>query len=513
MTLTEVGKRTWLLVGLGVLGAATLGAELVARRIVDAEFLQQKLIERLGAEELEVSIGGASFSLLARRIEAHDIVIGRRGRATFTADRLVAAGLPLLGGGDGPPEIGELTIERPLFYHHPDDGSESNADRDPVLRLGMLRIEHGTALAWRTGATDGPSLVLVRDLEVEGNDVSFDGAGRSTDGRSGLAWSAGPLLRLRADGLTRVSFDSLRASGADSMFILWGGRFEPTMPDETFFDRLEDREDRIRAAVSRVETRGLDFDLWPREGLVARSIVFDTIAVDVLTNRRIPSGSSDPWLPAQLISSFEGRLEIDTIAVRGRIEYRDLPADVAEPGLIAFENLEARVEGISNAPGAGPLVVDARLSVFGAPAETRIEIPLDADRFRMSVRGRVGGFDLVRLNDLTIPLEGIEIQDGRLEALRYDVVVDGPAAGGTVWAAYRDLDIQMVDRSTGEGGLIDDLKSFVANTFALHDENMPPSGDEGAKPGTVDYAVDPGDPFFTRIWAPIRSGLMAVAKK
>lgn len=513
MTLTDVGKRTWLLIGLGVLGAATLGAELVARRVVDAGFLQQKLIERLGTEELEVSIGSASFSLLARRLEARDLVIGRRGRATFTADRFVAAGLPLLRGGDGPPKIGELTIERPLFYYHPDDAGGADPDRDPVLRLGMLRIEQGTALAWRRGATDGPSLVLVRDLEVDGNDVSFDGAGRSTDVRSGLAWSAGPILRVRADGLTRVSFDSLRASGADSTFMLWGGRFEPTMPDAAFFDHLEVREDRIRAAVSRIETRGLDFDLWPRDGLVARSIVFDTIAVDVLTNRRIPSGPSDPWLPAQLISSFEGRLEIDTIAVRGRIEYRDLPVDVAEPGLIAFENLEVRVEGISNAPDAGPLVVDARLSVFGAPAETRIEIPLDADQFRMSVRGRVGGFDLARLNDLTIPLEGIEIQDGRLEALRYDVVVDGPAAGGTVWAAYRDLDIQMVDRRTGKGSLMDDLKSFVANTFTLRGENMPASGDEGAKPGAVEYAVDPRDSFFTRVWAPIRSGLMAVAKK
>ena len=62
--------------------------------------------------------------------------------------------------------------------------------------------------------------------------------------------------------------------------------------------------------------------------------------------------------------------------------------------------------------------------------------------------------------------------------------MDGRTAGGTVWAAYRDLDVQMVDRKTGEGGVFDDIKSFVTNTFVLRGDNMPGDGeDDEARPG------------------------------
>jgi len=186
---------------------------------------------------------------------------------------------------------------------------------------------------------------------------------------------------------------------------------------------------------------------------------------------------------------------------------------VTGAGTIAFDDIEGLVTGISNAGGVPPLVVDATLRLFGAPADIRIEIPL-GDHFAMRTRGRVGAVDLTRLNSLTIPLEGLEIQDGRLEGLRYDVTVDGLMAGGTVWAAYRDLDVQMVDSRTGDGGLIADIKSFVANTFVLRGDNLPGTAEEGGvQPGPVEHVLEADDPFFTRLWAPIRSGLKSVTKK
>jgi hypothetical protein len=100
-----------------------------------------------------------------------------------------------------------------------------------------------------------------------------------------------------------------------------------------------------------------------------------------------------------------------------------------------------------------------------------------------------------------------------MEGLRFDVRVDGANAGGTVWSAYHDLDVQMVSRKSGEGGILKDIKSFVANKFVLDGDNMPnPEKGEEARPGEVVYYVRPTDPFFTRVWAPVRNGLMAVAK-
>ncbi|HSM08856.1 MAG TPA: hypothetical protein VLA33_07540 [Gemmatimonadota bacterium] len=512
----------WVVAVLGSLGVAALAAQLVAVRLVDGDYVRERLATEFGGEAVDVAIGEATFSLFARRVEVSDLVVSRADRGTFVADRVVATGLPLFGYGRGRAiEVGRLDVERPLFYFHPRRDSVSarhdveGREAGDALRLRDLRIEHGTALAWRPGEAEGPLLVLVRDFEVEGRDVTFDRAGRLTGSRSGISWRTGPFRRVRTDGLTQVVSDSMQAVVADSTFRLFGFRFEPTAPDAEFFDRLDVREDRIRARLPRVEARGFDFDLWPREGMAARAIQIDSFGIDVLTNRRVPDGPANPWLPHEIVRSFDGRLDVDSLLARGGIEYRDLPArEGTAAGTIRFDDVVGRISGISNADGAPPMVLDATFRLFGAPAEIRVELPLDDDRFAMRTQGRVGSIDLTRLNSLTIPLEGLEIQGGRLEALRYDVTVEGLIAGGTVWVAYRGLDVQMVDRRTGEGGLIADVKSFVANTFVLRSDNMPAADDEdGVKPGPVEHVARADASFFMRLWAPIRSGLMSVTKQ
>lgn len=539
------GKRAarWLIFGLAGLSALAVVLEAAGRFLVDEAFIRDRLTSALGGDTTFVSLDDVTFSPLSRRLEASNVVISRPGLGTVASPGVVIDGLPLLALATGrrSPKLGTATVARPLLYYHPDPatpdtGAAVSGERDPegprgeerrsgggagdpepAIRIGELKIGDATVLVWRRKAARGPRRVLIRELEVDGRDLGFDRTGRLVGPRDGLAWRTGSFTRVRSDGLTRVSFDSMRASARDSSFVFAGVRLEPTVPDEEFFRRLEDAEDRIRAVLPRIEGRGFDFALWPRGGFSARSIALDSADVDVYLNRRLPSGSSggEPWLPHTLVESFPGRLHVDSVRLRGRIDFRELPErEVAAPAHIAFEKLDGRILGISNQPGGGPIVLTSTMEVFGAPAQIRLEIPLDVDRMVMRMDGKVGGVDLQRVSALTVPLEGIEVQEGRLEALRFDIEVDGRSAGGTVWVAYRDLDIQMVDSRSGEGGVFADIESFVVNTFVLRSSNMPGEGeDEEAVPGRVEYYVEPDDPFFTRVWAPIRTGMMAAVRQ
>lgn len=500
-----------------------LGAEVTASRIVDRSFVHDRLADELRDEDVRVELGDVSFSLFRRRIEARGVVVSRPGRSTVSVPRLVVSGIPVFRG-DGVPVVESLSLDRPLFFvHRTDDaegaggaaGGERRSGR-PALRIRHLRITKGTLLGEPSGAAHGPNRILIRDLGVEGREVAIDAEGRLSGVPGDLAWRAGELSRTSSDGLTRLRVDSLRASAADSSFLVSGIDLAPTSSDAEFFRQLAERRDRIRATVASVRGRGFDLYAWMRRDVRARTIEFDSADVDVLSNRRLPQGSGDPWLPTRLIRSFAGEMRLDTVRVSGRIAYNEIPAGEArDAARIAFEQLDARVTGISNAAGATPMpiVVDASMSLFEAPATIRIEIPYDSSTYRMAMSGSVGAIDLTRINSLTIPLQGIEVQDGHLAALRFDATVDGRTAGGTVWAAYRDLDVQVVDRETGEGGLFDDVKSFVTNTFVLRGDNMPGDGEaDDARPGAIEYYVRRDDSFFTRVWAPIRSGLMAVAR-
>lgn len=499
-----------------------LGAEFGASRIVDRGFVRDWLADELGGDDVQVQLDAASFSLFRRRIEATGVLVSRPGRATFSVPRVVASGVPLLPGGQAP-GIERLTLDRPMVFIHPRSSAGSDGDEEhreerrpgaPALRIGRLHVTDGTILAWRPRATRGPRHVLVRDLQVDGRDVAIDGEGRLTGSPADLSWHTGEVSRTRADGLTCFTVDSIRASAADSSFLVSGLSLAPTYPDAEFFRRLDRREDRIRATAARVQGHGFDVDAWIRRDMRIRALEFETVDIDVLSDQRVPSGSADPWLPTHLVRSFGGELRLDTIRVSGRITYNEIPVrKAAGAARIGFEDFDGRITGISSAFDAPPIVIDVSMALFEAPASIRIEIPYDSSAYRMEMSGRVGALDLTRINSLTVPLLGIEVQDGRLAAMRFDVAVDGRTAGGTVWAAYRDLDVQMVDRETGKGGLFDDIKSFVTNTFVLRGDNMPGDGeDDGARPGTVEYYVAPDDSFFTRVWAPIRSGLMDVAR-
>ena len=510
-----------LLLTIASLGAIFIAAEAIASRIVDADFVEERLSRQLGDGSAEVSVAEASFSLLRRRVAISDVVV-KLPAAVLAADRVVLTGIPLLPSGDGEPrDLRRLTVQAPLLFYSPpapafDDERVGVRDTSAAaaLRIDELRIERATVLVWRDGAVRGPRSVLARDIELTGSDVSIDSAGRVGGPRGGIAWRTGPIRRVRADGLTEFRLDSTSASSRDSSIVLHGGRYRPVGSDEEFFGRLDWREDRIRAELPRIELRGVDFGRLPPRDMVVRAVHFDSVDVDVLTDRRVPARDGEPWLPHTLAQSFEGRLALDSVRIRGRIRYSDRPAEpVSRPGRIAFADFDGRIRGISNEPDASPMVIDATMRLFDAPVEVRLEVPLDADRFLMSMEGRVGRVDLEELNGLTVPLEGIEFQGGRIEGIRFDVDVDGSSAGGTVWAAYRGLDVQLVDRTTGEGGLFDDIKSFLANNFVFRGDNMPDAeGGTGSEPAAVEHFVSPTEPFFSRVWEPIRSGLMAIAR-
>ncbi|MFW6084613.1 MAG: hypothetical protein ACODAA_05315 [Gemmatimonadota bacterium] len=510
----------WLVLAALVLSAAAAALEVIAARIVDADLIAGRIARELGDERGEVSVGAAAFSLFRGRVEMRDVVVVQPRRGILAADRLVLGGVPPFGRGEGRPlEIDRIMVERPFVYRSfrslvDEGGPRDRAADSAAFRVGELRIEGATVLV-RGGGTPGPRTRLVRDLDIDARGLELDRIGRIVGPPESLAWRSGRVLRVRADGLTRLTFDSTRASSRDSSLLLQGGRYGPIGSDGEFLRRLDRREDRIRARLPWIALRAVDVGALPFRKLEARAIDFDAVHLDVLTDRRIPAGPSTPWLPRELLRSFEGELRVDTARLRGRIEYRDHPPEsVPGPGRIVFDDIDAHVLGISNAPEAPSIVARATMRVFEAPAEIRLEIPTRGEEFRMSMEGRTGALDLPELNALTVPLEGIEFQDGRLEGMRFDIRVEGRTAGGTVWVAYHGLDVQIVDRRTGEGNLFDDIGSFLANTFVFRGDNMPDDGAvEAPVRGVVEYYVPSDVSFFSRVWGPIRSGLMAVARK
>jgi hypothetical protein len=534
-------------VALGLIGLFA-AAELVARGMLDGPSLEARGREALAGTGLELHVGDAYFSVLRGSLVVRDIRM-----AHDTTDTTAAAGsaalreltIPLveLSGVSPLSLFSDLILARRLVVREPDVRVMRRLNGTNPAAHDSTRSVQGEARA-AGEARDAHGGLQVRAVLVEDADVTLERRAtlrfpslelrsatlRTAAMRVDAAWMADPLRALGSsepefsvDSISGVSADSfytfatgrLHVSADDARLRVEGIRLQPTLDDAAFARRLEWRDERFEIALAALRADALDLQGLLEDGsIVMRSLHFDSLDLDVFTDKNVPAdpAGGEPWLPNTLVREFRGRLRVDTIRVQGEVRYSELRQGGARRARLAFEQLDATLTSISNDSArmstSEPFLMAVNARLFGAPLQLDLRIPLLQPRFAMRYRGSVGRVDLTRLNDLTIPLAGFEVRSGTLSSLYFDVDVDGAVARGEVAGTYSDARIGFVDRRSGDGDIIQDIKSFIANSFVIEADN--PEDGEPARTGRVQYTVQPRDAFFKRLWVPLRTGLVSL---
>ena len=535
------------LVLLGVI--ALIGvAELTARALLDGPSLEARGRQALEGTGLDLHVGEAHFSVLRGSLVVRDIRMAHdtmdadtRGRAALrelTIPRIELSGVSPLSLFSDLIMARRLQVERPAVRV-----VRRQVGADPEV-LQQSRAADSAVASRSTGGANARGGLRVREVVVEDADVTLErretlrfpalelrGATlRTAAMQVDSAWIADPLHALGSsepefsvESISGLSADSfytfetgrLHVSAADSTLQVRAIRMEPTLDDAAFARRLEWRAERFEVAAAGLAANGIHLQALLEDGTIAiRSLHFDSLDLDVFTDKNVPSdpASDRPWLPNRLVLGFRGVLRVDTIRIDGEVRYSELPQGSVRRARIAFRDIDATMTDLSNdslrMAEAEPFRVAATASLFGAPLELDLRIPLLTPRFTMHYRGSLGSVDLTRLSDLTVPLAGFEVRKGTLASLQFDIEVDGPVARGSVAGEYHDAGIGFVDRRSGDGDIIDDVKSFITNTFVIDGDN--PADGEAARAGRVEHAVQPGDAFFKRLWVPLRTGLVSL---
>lgn len=123
--------------------------------------------------------------------------------------------------------------------------------------------------------------------------------------------------------------------------------------------------------------------------------------------------------------------------------------------------------------------------------------------------------DLSKLNPFVTAAGYTRIESGALYEAEFEAEVKGGHIRGIFRGAYENLEITLLNRETGTPeGVVNRLKSFVADNVILRTSNMPdPSGNIKSSP--IDYVRAPNDKFFRFAWLGIRDGmfdLLGIAK-
>jgi hypothetical protein len=294
----------------------------------------------------------------------------------------------------------------------------------------------------------------------------------------------------------------------------------PLVSDSEFVSRLGRRKDRISVFMSGVEFRAAEFGAAIRDGASRANLVtVDSFAIDVFSDHRVPArvATEQRKFLTERFRDMPSHVAIDSVVVfDGMIRYTEHSHDGVYPGQITFEGVTGSIINLSNDPEhtsvSEPLVARAHGMLQGVrPMTAEVSIPILSPTFDMHFTASAGAVDATILNDITVPLEGIEFVSGDVDTLWVDGVVTNSVADGVVNMHYRDLAVRTVDKNSGEQNFGNRLVTVIANLLFVDSQNAPEERD--FRVGQINHARRLGDTIWGFLWFSVRSGLLPLIVK
>lgn len=402
--------------------------------------------------------------------------------------------------------------------------SAETVERDsthPGVDIGVniIRLLGDTVTVTNQTAAGRQAIILYDvNLELEGLERGQPWTPGYVLSNSDVALTVRSVHASFEDSVYAMDLEGVAANSRDSTLSVESMRVAPKVSDSAFVWRQEYRRDRIDMAAKRAAARSVDFDAALRQGsLRAEVIVVDSLGIDVFSDHRIPARTVAQPRPllTERIRDLPIRIAVDSVAVRdGRVIYSERAHDGENPGTLRFDGVTGSVINLSNDPDhtapTTPLMARAQGLLMGATRmAAELSIPLLSPTLDLSYRASVGPVRADIVNEVLIPLEGIEFVRGEVDTLWLDVSATNGVSDGAIHMKYRDLAIRTVDKNSGQQNLGRVLESAVANLLLIH-QNNPSQPNREPRLGQVSYARRNQDTLWSFLWFGIRSGLLSL---
>jgi hypothetical protein len=215
----------------------------------------------------------------------------------------------------------------------------------------------------------------------------------------------------------------------------------------------------------------------------------------------------------EALAAIRQPLQVDSLSItNGQIRYCERLAVGAAPGVLTFAAVSLSAEGIAN---RGETTDTIKLRAQGdlmdaGTMKVLMSIPITPPNFSLHYSGSLSAMDLTRLDAFLDIAEHTRIKSGSAQEAAFDIDVTDGQARGRVHAIYRDLEIAVLDKQSGnEKGLADRVASFFANVLKIRNANTP-EGAGSSKTGEVNYTKKPDDEFQQFLWFALRTGVLDI---
>ena len=321
------------------------------------------------------------------------------------------------------------------------------------------------------------------------------------------------------DSMYTVTVQGIHGRVSDSLVMIDSISYSPNYGKQAFADMHKYVQSSLSIKSAGMNIRGVNFTgLLNGDGLHIRALEAASWSVDYYGDLRKPHNPRPPdaALPHTLLSSIKTRITIDSIILKkGMIRHEERVKGSIRPSLITFTNADVTAHPFcsdsTNPLFKKPMHFNVRALFMGkGKLVGEITYPVHQEAFDLHISATVGSFALPILNSYLVSNERKEVTSGKL--ISGEVRMDVKSGKGTtmVRPRYTDLNIKILADGVKESrGILEGLKTFIANAFILETENID-SKDKKAASFTTSRTRGRKEEFFEYIWLAMRKTIQKV---
>lgn len=327
------------------------------------------------------------------------------------------------------------------------------------------------------------------------DDIELDASGYTMDFMQGFYTLKLSKLQLSSNN---------QKIGVDSLQLI------PQLPRYEFSEAYGRQIDRIDLLISAIKFDQLDFGQLTNSGrLYATALTVADAKLNVFHDMNASFDSTRyPPLPQTAFRNLDMPVNIKNIRITdSHISYTEHQKGVPKAGTVIFDELQASIDSLSNyredLKNGHQTTVETQTRVMGEGLlNVYFTFQMGSPQGRHSIYGTMDTTAFSQFNPALQNLAFIRIDQGTINSMEFTMDLNNEQARGTVTLAYEDLEIEMLKSETLNQGVGQEVKSFIANTFVVQENNQRP-----LRQGEISFERNEQKSVFNYWWKSLSTGL------
>ena len=189
------------------------------------------------------------------------------------------------------------------------------------------------------------------------------------------------------------------------------------------------------------------------------------------------------------------------------LSYEEFPENNDSTGIIYFDKLTARINGLHNDPKHKKDITMNAYTRFMGEGELNASFTFPYDSSNLyRVRGRLEKFPLSRVNRMLGSAAKAKIESGVMNRFNFEFAYNDQKSTGVVEMIYEDLKLVTLRENKDQEQAVSPFKTWILNTFFIKKNPAKELSDDTRK-GEIEFYRDTQKSVFNYWWKSILSGI------